>query len=161
MPIANGTRAFYTTLREIWTEATPPAGVIFDKAGKIYGTTPASLNGFGGGTVFQLEPSRDTTWTQSVLYSFLNRSDGGQPYAGLIFDGSGNLYGTTAAGGTGNGGTAFELTPTDGGWAYKLVNAFNGSNFLGPDGGLLMDKAGNLYGTTLRGAAATWGRCSN
>jgi uncharacterized repeat protein (TIGR03803 family) len=132
----------------------PTAGLIFDKTGKLYGTTPAG--GSGGGTIFQLV-NAGSTWTENVLYSFQNGSDGGQPYAGLIFDGAGNLYGTTAAGGAGNGGTAFELSPSYSGWTYQLLSSFDGSGFLGPYGDLLMDKAGNLYGTTLRGGSNNQG----
>ena len=109
----------------------PTAGLIFDRAGNLYGTAPVSSS--GGGTVFQLVPSADA-WTENVLYTFQNGSDGGQPYAGLIFDGTGNLYGTTAAGGAGNGGTAFELSSSHGVWTYELLSSFSGSGFLGPYG---------------------------
>lgn len=127
----------------------PTAGLIFDSLGRLYGTAPYSNQGFGGGTVFQLARSREN-WALNVLYSFQNGTDGGQPYAGLIFDGSGDLFGVAAAFGQGNGGTAFELSPP-GSWSYSLIASFSGSGFLGPYGTLLMDSAGNLYGTTLRG----------
>jgi len=130
----------------------PTAGLIFDNASKLYGTAPYSDQGLGGGTVFQLARS-GSHWTENVLYAFQNGSDGSQPYAGLIFDGSGHLYGVTGAGGAGNGGTAFELTHSKGGWNYSLVYSLKGSGYLGPDGSLLMDSAGSLYGTTVRGGS--------
>jgi uncharacterized repeat protein (TIGR03803 family) len=130
----------------------PTAGLIFDHAGNLYGTTPVSLNGFGGGTVFRLAHC-GASWRQKVLYSFQNGNDGGQPYGGLILDSYGDVFGTTSAGGSGNGGTAFELSRSNGNWTYQLLSAFSGSGFLGPYGDLLRDRAGNLYGTTLRGGA--------
>src|SRR5208337_3323994 len=89
--------------------AYPYAGVIFDQAGNLYGTTyyggtPGCYEGNGCGTVFQLAPS-GSGWTEKVLYTFQNGSDGASPVGGLIFDQSGNLYGTTALGGSGKGGT--------------------------------------------------------
>jgi uncharacterized repeat protein (TIGR03803 family) len=140
-----------------WTESTaytfsgsdgeaPLAGVIFDNLGNLYGTT--QTGGAGGyGTVFQLVPA-DGGWTENVLYQFQNGPDGLFPAAGLIFDPSGNLYGATAYGGTGSGGTVFELTPSNGTWTYSLLYSFTGSSACGPQGSLVMDGAGNLYGTT-------------
>jgi hypothetical protein len=86
--------------------------------------------------------------TFKVLYAFTGGADGGQPYAGVVLDASGNLYGTTAGGGRGSG-VVFELTPTSGGWSESTLHSFTG----GPDGGipvdaLIFDAAGNLYGTT-------------
>ena len=71
----------------------PYAGLIFDKAGNLYGTTE-----FGGtnnqGTVFEITPNSNGSWTETVLYNFTGSTDGGQPYGSLIFDAAGNLYGT-------------------------------------------------------------------
>ena len=141
-----------------WTETTlysftggsdggyPWAGLTLDNAGNLYGTT--ELGGtFDGGTVFQLTPS-GLGWTEKVLHSFTGGADGDEPYAGLIFDQSGNLYGATVDGGQGAGGTAFKLKPSSGSWTYSLVYGFQGSAFCGPTGNLIMDAAGNLYGTT-------------
>src|SRR5580704_8223647 len=79
----------------------PFAGLVFDHAGSLYGTTLAggtlgSASGYG--TVFKLTPNKDGTWSESVLYSFCDCGDGSAPYAGVIFDQAGNLYGTTAGG---------------------------------------------------------------
>ena len=127
----------------------PTSSVIFDQIGNLYGTTT-----FGGGslgcligcgTIFQLTRS-GSDWTEKVLYRFQGRSDGGYVYAGLIFDGSGNLYGATGFLGSGNGGTVFELTPSGGNWTFNLLYSFTGQG--GPYDSLLMDTAGNFYGTT-------------
>ncbi len=74
----------------------PNAGLIFDAAGNLYGTTLrlAALTGYG--TVFELTPTAGGGWTEKVLHSFGNGTDGANPHAGLIFDAAGNLYGTTS-----------------------------------------------------------------
>jgi len=140
--------------------AVPYTGLIFDNVGNLYGTTSfggdlgCDVYNEGCGTVFQLTPS-GSGWTENVLYSFQNRNEGGYPWGGLIFDQAGNLYGTTVLGGTGNGGTAFELTPSKGAvpWAFELVYGFSGDGNYGSVGGLAMDPSGNLYGTTLEDGA--------
>jgi uncharacterized repeat protein (TIGR03803 family) len=127
---------------------TPWGGVILDNAGNLYGTT-----GAGGlsnaGTVFQLVHSM--RWTENILRSFAYGSDGGDhPFAGLIIDQSGNLYGATQEGGSGSGGTVFELSPSGGGWTFSLLYSIRGGGInCGPSGSLVMDGAGNLYGTTV------------
>jgi uncharacterized repeat protein (TIGR03803 family) len=140
--------------------AEPFAGLTFDGAGKLYGTT-AYGGAHGGflccGTVFELSPNRDGTWTETVLHSFVtNANDGSVPETGVIFDAKGNLYGTTVAGGPLGWGTVFELTPSgDGHWSEHIVYAFQGGDDgRQPDSGLIFDGAGNLYGTTSRGGAS-------
>jgi len=126
----------------------PESGLIFDSAGNLYGTTYAGgLSGVG--TVFEMSPLGGG-WTEKVLYSFQGGSDGAAPFAGLIFDPSGNLYGATSNGGQGGGGTVFKLTPSGGSWTYSLIYSFAGNkyNYCGPLGTLVMDGVGNLYGTT-------------
>ncbi|MGA8491564.1 MAG: choice-of-anchor tandem repeat GloVer-containing protein [Terriglobales bacterium] len=132
----------------------PYAGLIFDASGNLYGTT--SVGGvLGGGTAFELAPNGSGGWEEKVLHSFSNKSkDGNYPIAPLIFDVSGNLYGTTVAGGTIGYGIVFELTPKAGGtWMEKILHNFNPTNAdgAGPYAGLVFDASGNLYGTTLGG----------
>lgn len=87
----------------------PFAGVIFDAAGNLFGTTVQGP-GNTSGTVFELSPTA-TGWTETVLHSFGQGTDGAQPYAGLVLNGSGSLFGTTTIGGVHNLGTVFKLTP--------------------------------------------------
>ena len=125
----------------------PWGGVIFDQADKLYGTTyegGGGCNGFGCGTVFELTPS-GSGWTESVLYSFQGKSDGGNSFAGLVADPSGNLYGSTAFGGSGAGGAVFELSPSKGSWTFTVLYGLDGGE--GPNCSLIIDAAGNLYGT--------------
>jgi uncharacterized repeat protein (TIGR03803 family) len=84
----------------------PYAGLVRDSAGNLYGTT---YHGgfFGYGTVFKV----DTSGQETVLHSFAYSTDGGYPYAGLVRDVAGNLYGTTFQGGVSGAGTVFKLTP--------------------------------------------------
>ena len=127
----------------------PWAGVIFDQAGDLYGTTFGGGT-YGYGTVYELMPSV-SGWTLKTLYSFQNQQDGEQPYAGVIFDQSGNLYGATTKGGANGGGTAFEMTPANGGWTFQTLYGFTGSSGQlagGPVASLIMDSVGSLYGAT-------------
>jgi uncharacterized repeat protein (TIGR03803 family) len=134
----------------------PQAGLIFDAAGNLYGTTYGG-GASGYGTVFKLTPNADGSWTESVLHSF-NGSDGSSPFAGLIFDAAGNLYGTTSLGGGSNFGTVFKLTPNaDGSWAESVLHSFIGSDGSYPLAGLIFDAAGNLYGTTEFGGSGCGG----
>ena len=129
--------------------ATPSARVIFDQAGNLYGTTGnGGYNGCnqGCGVVYQLTPS-GSGWTENVLYAFQGGSDGEYLRGGVIFDRSGNIYGGTYQGGSGGGGTVFELTPSDGTWSLGVLHGFSGQ--AGVNANLAMDTAGNLYGATV------------
>ncbi len=123
----------------------PFGGVIFDKAGNLYGAT-YSYSGPGYGAVYQLVPS-GSGWTENTLYDFQGGNDGGHPYNGLIFDQAGNLYGGTLFFGSGGGGVVYQLVPSNGSWIYKVLYSFTGGDLCGVSG-LVMDQAGNLYGTT-------------
>jgi uncharacterized repeat protein (TIGR03803 family) len=136
------------------------SGVIFDRAGNLYGTT---TNGglYNQGTVFELTPTGGR-WIDKILHSFNanTTTDGYQPYAGVIFDAAGNLYGTSAAGGTYGYGTVYELMPQAGGlWTEKILHNFSGSSTGGavPEGGLISDAMGNLYGTAVGGGPTGFG----
>ena len=146
-----------------------PSGVIFDAAGNLFGTTESGgsldCGSPGCGTVFELTRREDGKWREKVLYNFCtvqDCADGSVPSGGLIFDTAKNLYGTTIEGGTGacnlpsggTCGTVFQLTPGGNGhWKEKVLHsfAFDGMDGIYPDGGLILDKAGNLYGTTSEG----------
>jgi len=132
----------------------PRGGLILDSSGNLDG--PAFSAGNGYGSVYQMVPS-GSTWITSDLYDFTFGSDGGYPWAGLILDQSGNLYGSTSAGGSGNGGTVFQLTPSGGKWVLNTLYSFtgpgNGRIVVGPVGSLVMDEVGALYGTTLADGA--------
>lgn len=125
----------------------PPApGLICDSAGNFYGVAEGyGANGYG--TLFKISPQGK----QTVLYAFTGGSDGGEPLAGLILDAAGNLYGTTATGGDencypGGCGTVFKLA-SDG--TYTVLYAFHkDDNNAAPQTRLILDRAGNLYGTT-------------
>ena len=134
----------------------PFSTVIFDASGNIYGTTVfGGTNGYG--TVFKLTPAGGGNYTESAIYSFAGGSDGENPYDGLIADTAGNYYGTTPNGGGSTNcssgcGTVFELSPNGSGWTEKILYRFQGPNDgENPDGGLVMDHAGNLYGNTWQG----------
>ncbi len=130
----------------------PYAGLIADGAGNAYGTTDGGGEGCGCGTVFKLTRDRK----ESVLYAFKGGDDGAAPDGALMLDASGNFYGTTVAGGgTGCGGygcgTVFKLAP-DG--TETILYAFQGgSDGFQPGSNIVMDQAGNLYGTTAAGGA--------
>jgi uncharacterized repeat protein (TIGR03803 family) len=146
------------------TGANPESGVIADAAGNLYGTTAfggsCTLTKQGCGIVFELSPSSSGGWTETVLHTFAaGTTDGYQPQAGLVFDSNGNLYGTTAGGGTGTAcsegcGTIFELQPqSGGGWLESILYNFtNGSDGASPTGNLVLDADGNIYGTNLGGS---------
>lgn len=122
------------------------SGVVMDPSGTMYGTTEiggtTGCGGFGCGTVYKL----DSSGTETVLYSFTGGTDGSNPYAGVVRDAAGNLYGTTAAGGAYNFGTVFKV---DTNANETVLHSFAGGTDGGdPEAGLLLDETGTLYGTT-------------
>jgi uncharacterized repeat protein (TIGR03803 family) len=158
----------------------PFTGLIFDQSGALYGTTAqggagCALEKKGCGTVFKLSPPPKRCkigggpddpcrfWTETVLHSFTG-ADGSLPVAGVIFDQSGALYGTTAQGGAGCAlekkgcGTVFNLTPpatAGAAWTETLLHSFTGgADGAYPRGGLIFDKTGALYGTTFDGGTS-------
>jgi uncharacterized repeat protein (TIGR03803 family) len=138
--------------------------VIIDAAGNLYGIAASGVNGF----VYELSPS-GSTWALDVLHDF-NGTDGTETAAysaggmlgGLMMDGSGNLYGTTWTGGTlskctSGCGVVFELKKDSGAWTETVLHRFSGSDGMNPDATLLMDAAGDLYGTTAAGGKNGYG----
>ncbi|MGC2109140.1 MAG: choice-of-anchor tandem repeat GloVer-containing protein [Candidatus Korobacteraceae bacterium] len=140
-----------------WTETTlyefsgppdgarPLGGVAFDSAGNLFGTT---IYGgvYDGGTLFELSPT-GSGWTETVLHSFGNGSDGFGPAAGVILDQQENIFGTTSQAGTNYGGIAFELSSSAGGWTYLVLTNFTGGRG-GPSAVPTLDVTGNLFGGT-------------
>jgi uncharacterized repeat protein (TIGR03803 family) len=161
----------------------PSGGLIMDAAGNLYGVTAYGGTGnckllgslYGCGTVYELSPPQQQgeAWTETILYSFPTAKQGYVPNGDLVFDSTGNLYGATSFGGGkgttcdefygGNCGAVFELSPpkTKGGkWTEKVLHAFaSGTDGANPNGGLVLDSKGAVYGTTSFGGFAS-GACS-
>lgn len=162
--------------------ASPAGGLVIDKDGNLYGTTAYGGTGNcvllgkldGCGAVFEVSPPAQPggSWTETVLYSFPDAAHGYLPRGDLVFDNAGNLYGATEfGGGAGSGaicdafyaycGAIFELSPPQqpgGAWTEQVLHGFAGAEAYStpddgsnPTGGLILDEAGNLYGTTYRG----------
>jgi uncharacterized repeat protein (TIGR03803 family) len=143
----------------------PVGNLAFDSAGNLYSTTSAGGTGSSCGyldqcgTVFELTPGTGGGWREKVLHNFTGTGqDGFTPYAGLTLDGVGNLYGTTYSGGTYGNGAVFELSRTAGG-TETVLYSFEGGAGDGqyPEANLILDAAGNLYGTTFAGGAYSEG----
>ena len=148
--------------------AAPYGRVIIGPDGTLYGTTylggGSGCGGSGCGTVFNLKPPASLVtpsifggWTETVAYSFQGGSDGASPALGdLAFDSAGNIFGATAAGGPYNAGTVFQLARSGSGWTEGVLYSFTGgSDGNSPLGGVILDGAGNLYGTTMLGGSGT------
>jgi len=137
----------------------PNGSLVADKAGNLYGTTvyggPNGCSSLGCGVAFELERGDSGDWTFSVLHRFFQKAgDGAQPYAGMIFDSKGNLYGPTSHGCNtsaceGGCGVVFELSPVGKGkWKETVLYTFQGNDGDEPLGPMTFDSSGNLYGTT-------------
>jgi uncharacterized repeat protein (TIGR03803 family) len=142
---------------------TPYEGLVLDTSGNLYGTTTGG-GASGIGTVFELAKNSDGSCTETVLYSFAGGTDGATPWASLTFDASGNLYGTTTAGGASGNGTVFKLIKnSDGSWTESVLYSFTG----GSDGanplwcGVILDATGTLYGMTSGGGSQDLGRVAH
>jgi len=153
----------------------PTSTLIADSAGNLYGTTSDGGDSEnciwsggaqdGCGAIFELSPKSGGGYTETVLYSFQDSSDGAMPYGGLVMDSAGNLYGAAALGGNGLEdlpGTIYELSPPAGGagsWTFTKLYTFQSSSTDGitPYGTLIFDHAGNLYGTTGGGGTSNDG----
>jgi uncharacterized repeat protein (TIGR03803 family) len=133
-----------------FTGAFSTGGLVRDSAGNFYGTT--EFGGDGAGTVFKLSIGDDGAWTETVLHTFAAPADGGFPEGGLILDSAGNLYGTTQRGGASNLGAVFKVTKTGKETVlYSFCSVANCADGEFPNGGLIRDAEGNLYGTTQLG----------
>src|SRR5271155_280572 len=144
-------------------------GLVFDKAGNLYGTSWVG-GANGGGIVFELSPSTGGTWTETILYGFTfaggNAPPPSWPKGQIVFNGAGNIYGVLSVGGngcSGGCGAVYELSPVSGGsWNLTILHNFAGPPFDGADPlhGFVMDQAGNLYGTTSDGGSGTGTGCN-
>jgi uncharacterized repeat protein (TIGR03803 family) len=140
----------------------PVGGLVFDSAGNLWGSTPGG-GSVGNGTVFELTPDSDGTYTESTLYSFTGASTGFEPNTDLVIDKAGNLYGTATNGGLNKAnGAVFKVTPQPGGGVKEsIIHTFARCNAtVCPDGvspfnGLTIDANGVLYGTVFLGGGAT------
>jgi uncharacterized repeat protein (TIGR03803 family) len=131
----------------------PFSSLTLDAKGNIYGTANYGGTSDGSGTVFKISP----TGIETVLYNFTGGADGANPdFSKVVFDKAGNLYGTTNVGGANSVGAVFQLTPSG---VETVLHSFaaDGVDGYNPDGGLLIDRLGNLYGTTIRGGASNFG----
>jgi uncharacterized repeat protein (TIGR03803 family) len=140
----------------------PLAPLVLDSAGNLYGTTVSGGSvecDFGPcGTVFEISPSGDGVWTETVIHNFFGGGDGQSPAAGLFLDKSGALVGTTPEGGKHSGGTVFGLLPQGRSWAYGILYSFGKSMNDGeaPRAGVISIN-GMLYGTTFNGGSNALG----
>ncbi len=130
--------------------------VVFGPDGSLYGVTFGTDG--GNGTVFKLQPpvtackSVLCPWKETVLYRFTGGSDGANPEGDLTFDQAGNIYGATQGGGYGYG-VVYELTASNGGWTESVLHYFERTtDGVFPAAGVVLDKSGNLYGTTAYGS---------
>jgi uncharacterized repeat protein (TIGR03803 family) len=122
----------------------PRSGVVFDRAGNLYGT--ARVGGtYQAGVVYELSPS-GSGWTETTVLNLDGNYEGSAPIGGLAIDQQGNLYGTTCQGGSLGAGTAFQLTPSNGSWSFHLMEAFGGID--GPFDAPTLDAAGNVFVTS-------------
>lgn len=137
-------------------ESYPSGNLAFDKSGNLYGTAEQGGTGqycyyYGCGTVFELTHS-STGWTESTIYSLTGLDDGDTPISGVVFDAAGNMY-VTGAGYYGYGGL-FELSPSGSSWTETTLYTFN-SSLYGPEGAVVLDPAGNVYGAAFGGGNLT------
>jgi uncharacterized repeat protein (TIGR03803 family) len=139
----------------------PYSDLVFGQDRSLYGTTLAGgtgtcLGGAGCGVIYQLKPSGGS-WTESVIHNF-SGIDGAEPTGAVIFDRVGNLYGTASASGQYGYGSVYELMPSGTGWLAQVLYSFDaGSDGANPEGGVVFDQSGNLYGVTNRGGATGGG----
>ena len=127
----------------------PQGDLTFDSAGTVYGTA-ADGGTYGWGLIYSLVSSGGT-FTQDILYQVRNNGDGQFPMGGVIFDHYGNLYGIMSGGGRSNRGVVYQLARSGSGWQENTIHTFTfqGEDGAQPNGGLISDAAGNIYGTTV------------
>ncbi|MGB6386580.1 MAG: choice-of-anchor tandem repeat GloVer-containing protein [Terriglobales bacterium] len=143
----------HTFPNSTYADSTP----VLDSAGNLYGTTEAG-GASGKGTVYKLSRGKTGTWALATLHAFTGGEDGANSFGGIVFDAAGDIYGTTGYGGENNAGIVYELSPvskTSHKYNEKILWNFDGTNGFGPSGTLILDSAGNLYGTTAAGGTSS------
>lgn len=164
LSLSNGT--WQKTVLYSFDDGEPVGALVFDDAGNLYGVTgetgklcnPYGCSGPSWGTVYELTAT-GSGWQRTILHTFGGSpNDGAEPIAGLTMDNAGNLYGTTAYGGTvntpdcnGGCGTVFTLQRSGGSWVYSIIHSFQFSDGATPVSELVIDPQGNLYGTASTG----------
>ncbi|MBV8067255.1 MAG: hypothetical protein JO113_04700 [Candidatus Eremiobacteraeota bacterium] len=139
--------------------ALPDADLVWGPSGELYGSTNQGANSGcpnGCGTIFTLTRGKRNNWRYSIVHAFIEQQGGG-PAGNMVFDESGNLYGSTVIGGSGGDGVLFELAPAGGKWTYTVLHDFTSS----PDGaepnGVVMAGRGKFFGTTIGGGDYSMG----
>jgi uncharacterized repeat protein (TIGR03803 family) len=146
-----------------WDGASPGAGLIFDPHGNLYGRTRSGPHNHDGGAAFKLKPQPDGSWTEKVLHPLLNNDYdiGLLARTSIMLDAQGALYGNEISGGDNAAGDVFKLTSNrDGTWTYSYIYLFAtgpGTDGVWPEGPLMFDNTGNLYGTTAYGGTHGYG----
>jgi hypothetical protein len=136
-------------------DGSSPVGLTYKAPNRFFGIT----NGggiFGYGTAYELTLGADGTWSKSILYNFGDSpSDGFPPTFSLVIGPSGRLYSASGAGGSLGQGTVFELAEIGGTWTERILHNFtNGTDAGNPDGGIVLDSTGNLYGVGYNGGSS-------
>jgi len=134
--------------------------LVRDASSNLYGTTVKGGT-HASGTVWQLHPNRDGSWTHTVLFNFTGGADGSEPYKGVTLDAAGNLYGTAVTGGSGpcegGCGVVYTLASNGGTWTQSVIHSFSGADGQGPGSAVTLDDHGNVFGTTPTGGTNGFG----
>lgn len=152
----NGDGTFSKSVLYAFTLSGSLGPLVLDSAGSFYGSSPF-YGAYGAGTIFKLS-LLNGVWVETTLYSFTGFENGGSPSTGVTLDRAGNLYGTTQTGGDNNLGIVFKLSPTIGVWNETILHSFTGaSDGATPQGRVVLDAAGNVYGTAFAGGLYGFG----
>ena len=147
---------YYFCLQYHCPDGGGPGPLTMDGAGKPFGLAGGGT--YDEGVAFELVPGAGASgWSEQVLYDFQGTKTGFGPSGALIFDATGNLYGTTAGTFNSEAGTVFELIRGSGGWRHRKLWQFDGTDGAGPSHGVVLDESGNLYGTTRGGGGSCEG----